>query len=102
MVGERSTQPSAEVPLLDWPADLFTSDAAIVDIIAEDCSFRNDSPAMWYGNHIPECTLNQSIPRPGTNRTLRGAAMRIAAEEMTRHARARKERHAYGSRSHRE
>ena len=54
MDSERLTQPLAQVPLLDWPADLFTSDAAIVDIIAEDCSFRYDSPAMWYGNHIPE------------------------------------------------
>jgi len=54
MDSEMLTQPSAQVPLLDWPADLFTSDAAIVDIIAEDCSFRYDSPAMWYGNHMPE------------------------------------------------
>jgi hypothetical protein len=44
---------TAEVPLLDWPADLFTRDAAIVDIMVEDCSFRFDSPAVWYGNHLP-------------------------------------------------
>jgi hypothetical protein len=46
-------RPFAKVPPLDWPADLFTLDAAIVDIMAEDCSFRYDSPAVWYGNHVP-------------------------------------------------
>jgi hypothetical protein len=49
----RETRLAAEVPPLDWPADLFTRDAATVDIIAEECCFRYDSPAMWYGNHIP-------------------------------------------------
>jgi hypothetical protein len=50
---EKRRQPGAEVPTLDWPADLFTGDAATVDIMAEECWFRYDSPAMWYGNHIP-------------------------------------------------
>jgi hypothetical protein len=50
---ETRRQPGAKVPPLDWPADLFTADAATVDIMAEECWFRYDSPAMWYGNHIP-------------------------------------------------
>ena len=50
---EREKRQRPAVPPLDWPADLFTGDAATVEIMAEECWFRYDSPAMWYGNHIP-------------------------------------------------
>jgi hypothetical protein len=41
-------QPPTRVPALDWPADLYTGDAAMEEIMAVDFS------AVWQGGHMAE------------------------------------------------
>ena len=48
--------PLVRVPPLDWPADLYTGEA-MTAVTAEDCSFRNDSTVLWYGDHTPEMRI---------------------------------------------
>jgi len=46
-------QPELErVPMLDWPAELFSDDATAVELISEDFAVQYDLAAISYGGEM--------------------------------------------------